>query len=66
MMIPEKSRSPLGVLSIFKDFKMESKRGLGTNLLEYKRKITGHARYKSLHPSGGETEKRKKKPCCLS
>lgn len=45
----------------FKNFKMESKRYLGTNLLEYRRKITEQARYKSLHPSGGETEKRKRK-----
>lgn len=45
----------------FKNLKMESKRRLGANLLEYRRKITGQARYKSSHPSGGEQRKEREK-----
>lgn len=45
----------------FNNLKMESKRCLGPNLLEHRRKITGQARYKSSHPSGGEQRKEREK-----
>lgn len=45
----------------FNNLKMESKRCLGPNLLEHRRKITGQARYKSSHPSGGEQRKERGK-----